>query len=94
MCCRFHAEVDSLGLKKIRPMTYNTLQHGEPTSPRRYFSLTWIPHVQPLSFHVLRLKERQIHIGRTDLWARRPDTSLSSLVHRAGIVIYHVHGFR
>ena len=28
----------SLGLKSIRRMTYNTLQHGEPTSPRCYFS--------------------------------------------------------
>ena len=30
----------SLGLKSILvlPMTYDTLQHGEPTSPRCYFS--------------------------------------------------------
>ena len=28
----------SLGLKSIRPITYNTLQQGEPTSPRCYFS--------------------------------------------------------
>ena len=36
-CGRF-ARRHSLGLKSIRPMTYNTLQHGEPTCPRCYFS--------------------------------------------------------
>ena len=50
-------------------------------------------HVQTLSFHVLRLKERQIHIGRTDLRVKRPDTSLSSIAHRAGIEFNHVHVF-
>ena len=74
-------------------MTYNTLQHGELTSPRCHFSSTWIPHAQALSYHVLRLKERQIHIGRTDLRVKRPDTSLSSIAHRAGIEINHVHVF-
>ena len=28
----------SLGLKSIRQMKYNTLQHGEPTFPGWYFS--------------------------------------------------------
>ena len=66
----------------------HSIEHGEPTSPRCYFSQPWIPHVQSwVSFHAyssfLRIKEQQIHIERIDLvWAnwridlgaKRPDT--------------------
>ena len=39
-CGRFarRRSLGLLGLKSIRPMTYNTLQHGEPSCPRCYFS--------------------------------------------------------
>ena len=49
-CGRF-ARRRSPGLKSIRPMTYNTLQHGEHTDRKCYFSKSWISHVQSLSFH-------------------------------------------
>ena len=42
----------SPGLKSIRPITYNNLQHGAHNQQRCYFSYVWIPNVQTLSFDV------------------------------------------
>lgn len=44
--------VVSPGLKSIRPITYNNLQHGAHNQQRCYFSYVWISHAETLSFHV------------------------------------------
>ena len=46
--CGLFARKLSLGLKSIRLMTYNTLQHGEPTSPRDFILVN-------LGFHMCSL---------------------------------------
>ena len=40
----------SPGIKSIRQITYNNLQHGAHNQQRCYFSYGWIPHVQTLVF--------------------------------------------
>ena len=57
----------SPGLKSIRPITYNNLQHGAHNQQRCYFSYVWTCADTIFSRFFpafLRLKERQLQIGR------------------------------